>query len=290
MTSRNPSPFKKASLRRRLRTSVAWNFRRATSGIRALPAWVIIGAPRAGTSSLYEWLSSHPQVIPAFRKETHFLDDNHQRGPNYYRANFPLQSELSRDIDGSMTTGEATPNYLVHPLVPRRFAQLIPNAKVIVMLRDPVDRAHSAWRLKRMWGGEEESSFAKAIELEATRVQRDLDRLAAGEVFKPLALNRWGYKTKGLYAEQLERWFEFVPRENFLVIRSEDMYEHPGPTFTGVCEFIGIAPRDLSTYPVMNKATAGAIDVELRRELRTFFEEPNARLSDLLGRDFGWDG
>lgn len=268
---------------------MAWRFRHATSGIRALPDWVIVGAPRSGTSSLYVWLSSHPQVIPAFRKETHFFDDNHQRGPDYYRAYFPLQSALSRGVAGSMTTGEATPNYLVHPLVPRRFAQMIPNAKVIVMLRDPVDRAHSAWRFKRMWGREEESSFARAIELETSRVQTDLDRLAAGEVFKPLALNRWGYKTKGLYAEQLERWFEFVPREQFLVIRSEDLYEEPIPTFTNVCEFLGIAPRDLTTYPAVNKATAGEIDVELRRELRKYFEEPNARLSDLLGRDFSWD-
>lgn len=131
---------------RSLRRTIRWRYRRATSSLRALPDFVVIGAQRSGTTSLFDYFLNHPQVRPALKKELHFYDLHHERGVGWYRASFPRRRQLSN----GRITGEATPNYLVHPLAPERLHAVTPNAKLIALLRNPTDRAHSAWRLRTM--------------------------------------------------------------------------------------------------------------------------------------------
>ncbi len=118
-------------------TDFSWIYRRLTSGSRRLPDFIILGAQRAGTSSLYYYLSQHPQILPAVRKELHFFDDHYRRGLGWYRSQFP-----TRGARGTIT-GEATPYYLSHPHAPARIQRLLPQARLIVLLRNPVERAIS---------------------------------------------------------------------------------------------------------------------------------------------------
>jgi hypothetical protein len=250
---------------------------------RVLPDFVVLGAQRGGTTSLFDYLSRHPQVLPAYRKEIHFHDLHYSRGIAWYRAHFPLASRMSN----GKITGEATPNYLVHPEAPRRLQATTPQARLLVMLRDPIERAHSAWRL-RTSEGRETLSFEDAI----TREQRQPtlvigeyheDRRAVGDAIRFL------YLAKSRYAEQLERWLEFFPIEQFAVLTSEDLFSHPATVLSELSGFLGIDLWDPDSFPALNQVPPASIDPGLRQELTDYFRPHNRRLEVLLKRKFDWD-
>jgi len=120
--------------------------------------------------------------------------------------------------DGHLLTLEASPDYILYPAAPRRAADLVPEAKIIVLLRNPVDRAFShhgqAVRL-----GFESLSFEEAIDAEPSRLGSDLEGLEKDPDFFSRSFHHFSYVTRGRYAEQLRRWFEWFPRENFLFIK-----------------------------------------------------------------------
>lgn len=244
---------------------------------------MILGAQRSGTTSLFDYLSRHPQVVPSFRKEVHFHDLHHRRGEGWYRANFPLRLRLAPD----RITGEATPNYLVHPQAPPRVAGLIPAAKLIVVLREPVERAHSAWRLRRM-EGREARSFEEAIRAEMAEPPPEIgeyhdDRRGVGDVI------RFMYLAKSRYAEQIEHWLAHVPRHQLLVLQSESLFAQPHENLPRLWEFLDLeAAAAADAFPVVNQASPAPIDPDLRRHLTEYFEPHNRRLEALLGTAFDW--
>ena len=120
-----------------------WLFHRITAPFRALPDFLIVGAQKGGTSSLYAYLAQHPSVLPSFRKEVKFFDCNYFCGHTWYRAHFPLRYKLSR---GNRITGEGTPNYLFHPTALQRLALTLIDVKIIILLRNPADRAYSHYQ------------------------------------------------------------------------------------------------------------------------------------------------
>src|SRR5579863_6754349 len=122
--------------------------RAASSRIRLLPDFMIIGTQKGGTTSLYNYLIDHPNISSIFKKEPHFFDFNFYKGVSWYRAHFPslLEKYYSERVHGQkFITGEASPYYLYHPLVPQRIKETMPTAytKFIVLLRNPIDRAYS---------------------------------------------------------------------------------------------------------------------------------------------------
>lgn len=266
---------------RSLRRTIRWRYRRATSSLRALPDFVVIGAQRSGTTSLFDYFLNHPQVRPALKKELHFYDLHHERGVGWYRASFPRRRQLSN----GRITGEATPNYLVHPLAPERLHAVTPNAKLIALLRNPTDRAHSAWGLRTMEGAET-LSFEEALERELARSDVDVAEMEdPKEVGQHL---RFLYLSKSLYAEQLERWYALFPREQLLIIKSEDLFEHPDAPLREIATFLGIAPWQPGTFRTVNKAEPAPIDPDLRRRLVEYFAPHNEKLEALVGRTFDW--
>jgi hypothetical protein len=262
--------------------SFDWRLRVATSPWRVLPNFVILGAQRGGTTSLFDYLARHPQVVPAYRKEVHFHDLHYSRGVGWYRAHFPLARQMS---EGDIT-GEATPNYLVHPDAPRRLNAVTPDARLIVMLRDPTERAHSAWRLRSSEGRETET-FEEAV----TREQQNPDPVITDYHEDPKGVGdaiRFLYLAKSRYAEQFERWLEFFPVEQFLVITSEDLFGQPNLILSELSKFLEIDLWEPDSFPVLNQIPTGSIDPGLRRELSEYFRPHNDRLESLLGRQFNW--
>ena len=279
-SERQETVFPDMSFNARARRSSKWRVRSATSRWRVLPDFVTIGAQRAGTTSLHDALSSHPQIIPSFRKEVHYFDVHHMRGIDWYRANFPLRGEIAK----GKITGEATPNYLAHPLVAERMAESVPGVRLIALLRDPVERTVSSWRLTTMQGYEERP-FEQAISDELSRdpdEPRDFD--------EPDVSMRFAYLEKSRYAEHLERWFRFYPRERILVLRSESMFDDPQTTMKQVLDFLEVETDPEIEVPWVNASTriqeSGEID---RSWLIDYFRPYNKQLEELLGIDFGWD-
>jgi hypothetical protein len=184
-------------------------------------------------------------------------------------------------------TGEASPYYMFHPHAPVRIREMVPDARLIVMLRNPVDRAYSHYqhefRKKR-----ESLSFAEAVEREPERLHGELERMLQDPRYNSRAHRRHAYVTRGVYLESLERVLQVFPREQLLVIRSEDYFGDPDATLRRVCAFLGLPAQARRTFAKRNVGAYAPIAPDLRARLAAFYAPHNARLSDLLGADVGW--
>lgn len=250
---------------RKVARNAVWAFGRATSRWRPLPDFLVLGAQKAGTTALYAYLRWHPGITGPSWKEVSFFDRHWWRGEAWYRGQFPLRP-------GKRLVGEASPSYLFHPLAPERARSLVPDAKLIVLLRNPVDRAYSHYQ-HEVALGREPLSFEDALAAEEERTRGEVERL----VSDPRAFSRawWGhtYVARGRYAEQLERWLEAFPREQLLVVATEELGERPAETYARVLRFLGAAPHELAAYPRVFER-----DYEpMRPETRALLEEVFAR-------------
>lgn len=264
--------------------------RRPTGFLRGLPDLLIIGAQRCGTSSLYTYLGQHPQVSPSIRKEIEFFSTRYGEGINWYRAHFPLR------FASHSFTFEATPDYLLHPLAAERARSLVPEAKVIAMLRDPVDRAYSQYQHNRRLGNEP-LSFAQALEAEPSRVAGEFERLVAEPAYSGTSLRRYGYVARGKYYEQVRRWTEAYPADQILFIRSEDFFAAPDLVYAGVLRFLGLPEAKLAEFrnhsirPVNTLTKSLPVEElgdSIRDRLVEVFAEDTERVYELVNRDYGW--
>lgn len=270
--------------------------RRSTAPWRMLPGFLLVGGQRCGTSSLYKHLCQHPAVARPLRKEIEYFSTSYFQGPDWYRAHFPLAARrrLARAGGGDLTTFEATPDYLLHPLAAERAAAMRPEARIVAVLRDPVARAHSHHRhMVRL--GLEDLSFERAVDAEAARCEGEVERLLADPRYKAHSLRRHSYLARGRYAEHLEPWLARYPPERVLILRSEDLFAEPGRIFRQLLDFLGLAPfepREFRNWSYGDGAATTPPELEpaLERRLRARFSEPNRRLRELTGRDFGWPG
>ena len=243
-------------------------------GLGALPDALIIGAMKCGTTSLFNYLSQHPLVSGAKAKEVHYFDQRFHQGPNWYRGQF-------RRVAGQITI-EATPYYLFHPSVPERAAALVPGAKLIVVMREPVARAYSHYHHMRS-DHRETLSFEDAIAAEADRLGDAEEALASGRVRWNFAHGYHAYFARGLYARQIERWLQHYPADRFLFLRSEDMYAAPQKTFERVCNFLGISPMSLTDRIGRNRRSYDPMGEGIRKKLAERYLEPNEQLETLTG-------
>lgn len=245
----------------------------ATAHLRRRPDFVIIGAQRGGTTSLYDYLTSHPDVGPAWRKEVHFFDKNYGKGIAWYLAHFPRWDEAK-------ATGEASPYYLLHPDAPRRMRQTLPEARLIALLRDPVARAYSQYQLN-VRRGIEPLSFESAIERELARAGAESERV--GPTWR-----RSSYLARGRYAEQIERWLVEFPCQQLLILKSEDVFADPEPAVYRVLDYLGLPRWRPARFKVRHRSVDSCVDRATARRLYDYFAPHNRRLRELLGADFGW--
>lgn len=261
--------------------------RMGTARMRTLPDFVIIGAQKGGTTFLYRLLAQHPRVKPAFLKEVHYFDLNFERGENWYRSQFPFQLSKSQ----KHVTGESSPYYLFHPHAPRRAAEVIPGARLIVLLRNPVDRAYSHYnhQSKRVKGaGRETLTFEGAIEAEEKRLDGELEKLLHDEHYDSLNYRRYSYLSRGAYVDQLLAWSEFFDRDQMLVLKSEDLFSNPAQSLKATLGFLGLSQWTPETHPSTYKLDYVDMNPATRHDLQDYFEPHNQRLYKYLGVDFGW--
>lgn len=258
---------------------------RLTSQKRMLPEFLIIGSQRAGTTSLYSYLSAHPNLHRAILKEVHFFDNNFYKGLDWYRGNFPLLT--SKNGDQRIITGEATPYYIFHPHAARRIAQVFPSMKIIILLRNPVDRAYSHYQ-HEVGLGVETLSFEEAIEKEEIRLDGELEKLYRDEYYRSFNHQHFTYLSRGRYIEQLIHWSKYFQREQLLVLKSEDLFKSRQETFSKVLEFLDLTDWKLPESRVHNQLQYQGMNPSTRDRLCSYFEPYNLELNEYLGRDFGW--
>ncbi len=293
-------PAEKAKLRRKKKGAeqeifqLNMELRAAEEGVTgervtgALPDFIVIGAMKCGTTSFYHLLVQHPHVEPAANKELHYFDMFFDEGVEWYRRCFPAP----RWRDGRRTiTGEATP-YLGDPPVPERMARVVPQARLIALLRNPVDRAYSNYH-QMVRNGWEPRTFEEVVEetmeAEVTWPPREDIAFAHDEDRAMIDRARKGYLANGVYVDQLLYWSEFLDREQTIVLKSEDFFERPAETLKLVLDFLGLPGWEPEAWEIRRK---GDYEQEMnratRRRLEEYFEPHNQRLYDYLGRDLGW--
>jgi hypothetical protein len=211
----------------------------------SLPTFLIVGAMRSGTTSLTRYLRSHPQVFIAPHKELHFFDFNFGEGEGWYRRHF-------EGVGDELAVGEATPNYLYIAEAMPRIAEMLPGARLIAILRNPVDRAYSHYWHNRAVG-REELAFEQALEAEAARIDSD----------DPHDRAYWSYVDRGRYVRQLEMLDALFPRDAVLVLLFDDLRDAPGPTYRSVCRFLGV--REDHVPPELGEAVNSFVGFRSRR-------------------------
>jgi sulfotransferase family protein len=250
--------------------------RSVTSFARLRPTFFVIGEEKCGTSAIYAYLMQHPAVLGYWNKEVRYFDRFYDRGEAWYLAHFPLAFRgrvAGRRAGVEPAVGEASPNYLFHPEAAERLRRFEPEARLIVMARDPVERAYSRFRLDLARSAGIAATFEEAIELS----------LAGDRRVRGLLL-------RGRYVEQLERWRELFPAEQILVLRTEDLAADGAATVRAALDFLGLSGEQLPAegLPPVNSRPGPPMLPETRAFLERYYEEPNRRLYELLGRDLGW--
>lgn len=264
--------------------------RRFTAPLRPLPDFVVIGVMKGGTTSLFEYLLQHPRVAGGHRKELHFFDLNFRNETSAYRAHFPYRHHLraaARAAGGPIRLGEASPYYVFHPGVPERLHRTLPEARLICLLRDPVSRAYSHYH-HSVRRGYEDRSFAEALALESERLSGEEERILRDPGYSSAAHRHHSYFTRGLYADQLERWTARFDPDRLLLLRSEDFFADPVGQIHHVLEFLGLPSWTFDVQKAHKSVPYPPMDAGTRAALRQRFEEPNARLRDRFGDRFHW--
>lgn len=254
-----------------------------TRALRACPNFIIIGAQRSGTTTLYQYLSQHPHIKAAFKKEIHYFDNHYQRGISWYRSYFPLQTKSK----SNWLTGEASPYYLLHPLVPQRIASLLPDIKLIAILRNPVKRAYSHyWHEVRL--GRETLSFVEAIEAEESRIAGEQEQLTNGHIHYSYPFQHYTYLSRGVYIDQLARWQTVFDRSQMLILASNNLFTKPVQTLNQVFTFLDLPPFKIQIQHGSKPASYPPLSPTISRKLSLHFQLKNEQLYQFLGEDLGW--
>lgn len=275
----------------------------ATSALRPAPDFVIIGAKRAGTTSLYRYLLGHPQVLSQFpsarrlplradTKGVHYFDTGWRHGSAWYRSHFPSATHRylsARRLGASVSCGEASPYYLFHPLAAHRARSAVPEARIIALLRNPADRAFSHYGEQRRRGMEPLPTFDEALAAEPERLRGEAERLVEDPGYRSFAHEHQSYVGQGRYLQALEPWLSSFPPEQLCILRSEDFYAEPERVYGEVLEFLGLESVGLSDQQAFNAGEGQTLDPERRARLQNEFAQDNVELERRLGRSFGWN-
>lgn len=262
---------------------------RLTPGSRMLPSFLICGAQRAGTTSMFRTLEQHPNVIaPPLRKGIHYFDLVPEKSMSFYRSRFPLRrasDRVQRETGRAAITGESSPYYGWHPLAAERIAAALPGVKVIVLVRDPVERAYSA-HAHEIARGFETEPFAQAIELEPSRLEGAEEILLSGG--RSMAHQHQAYLSRGVYWKQLERLAGAVGRDHVHVVDSGAFFEQPEKAFAQTLEFLDLPIVGGITFEQHNARGRSSMDPVLRAELSERFVEDDDKLVPWLGAVPSW--
>src|SRR3984957_12508172 len=264
--------------------------RRLSAGNRAMPDFILIGAQKSGTSSMFAYLRQHPQIVRPIFKEPYFFDRHYDRGLDWYGCNFPSRSAMARlgeRTGRKHLTFEATATYVFEPQVPARIARDIPTRKFIVLLRNPVERAISAyWHARRM--GKETRSLGEAVDADHHRYEQEKSfedgtgPRPEGDPPRPTYLRR------GIYAESVARWQSVFSPEDLLVLQSEAMFGDPRAIMTRVFVFLGLPQVDGMDFAPQNVGGYSESDQAARKFLEDFYRPHNEWLNRISHTAMTW--
>ena len=259
-----------------------------TSSFRVLPNFFVIGPGRTGTTSLYHYLNQHPCMIKSAYDELGFFDDNFHMGLNWYRSLFPTKF-TQKKVESKykkFLTYDVTPQYIRRPWTAKRISSYFPNAKIIIVLRNPVDKTYSHYNMATIeWN--EKRSFEEIIAKEIAEFKKtkyeDKDDFYFSTVVEK------SYLARSFYQEQLEIWFKLFPKNQILIIKSEDLSNKTLEVLQDVFTFLTLPEYEIKDVTRHRVSSRSKMNSNSRKILIEFFKPYNQRLYEFLDRDFGWD-
>tara|TARA_Y100000310_G_scaffold80127_1_gene76799 strand:+ start:3268 stop:4095 length:828 start_codon:yes stop_codon:yes gene_type:complete len=252
-----------------------------TSSSRVLPNFLIIGCVRCGTTSLYYDICQHPSVEKAAYDEVGFFDDNFHLGLNWYRSIFPTKKKMEeiRNDTGFSITGEDTPFYIWNDDAVKRIAQLLPKIKLIVILRNPIDRAYSNYYLG-VREGTEKRSFKDAIMMDMDYInQQKLENIDYKK----------SYIAKGLYSEQLKKWFKVFNKKQICIVSTEKFLENPNEILEKIFKFLELPCFSINKFEKRKASSYPQMDENIRKKLNDYFITHNEELYEMIGEKYDWN-
>jgi hypothetical protein len=261
---------------------------KATASLRMLPDFLVIGAQRCGTTSLFRVLNDHPDVVrPTASKGIGYFDVNYAKGSRWYRSHFPLRLTSRLRTGGGAKTFESSGYYSFHPLAAERIARDLPGVKVVLMVRDPVERAYSAYKHERSRGFEDQE-FEAALDLEATRLEGEEDRIRSDPSYGSFDHRHHAYVARGRYAEQLDRFIALLGREQVFVVDADRFFAKPEAELSTLFSWLGLRPWLPDHVAQWNARPSEPMSQRLRDRLSAEFEEPDLQLAAIMGRRPSW--
>lgn len=263
----------------------------ATGRLRSTPDFLVIGAHRCGTTSLFKALSAHPQLLrPPVNKGTDYFTLHYHRKPNWYRGHFPLTlpGRLRTARYGGPLVFEACTYYLFHPFAMERIARDLPHVKLVVMLRDPVERAFSAYKHELARGFEWEQSFDRALDLEEERLTGEVERMRNDPTYESFAHRHHAYRLRGQYADQLARVQELFPSDQLHILESESFFADPRTVYRNLLAYLGAREFEPAHFDQHNARPSSPMPAGTRRALEDYYAPHDEKLAGLLGRPPAW--
>lgn len=270
------------------------------------PKFMIIGAQKAGTTALYTYLSRHPEVAATETKELHFFNCpcRYSRGLEYYHSLFPRV-----ESHPSLLTFDASPGYLHHGTAYRNIYRYNPQLKIIALLRNPIDRAFSAWSMygkryerNRNWYFDDWVRFCNGENEEAHFSRRRIQHFSSFEYvvqeeIEYLSANRKTVLeapivTHGLYHEQLSRYYSLFPATSICIIESDHFRNHTHDVLRQIELFLGLSPHEWekeNLSPVFTGEYRTDCPQQAKAILREYYRTSNDKLFKLINRTFDWD-
>jgi hypothetical protein len=283
-----PEPVRQAVL------TASRTYGRATASQRLLPSFLICGGQRCGTTSMYRALAAHPAIRKAvLHKGVHYFDIAYGKGPEWYRGHFPTVRSARRQGEkaggAEVQTFESSPYYMYHPLAAQRIASDLPGVKLVVLTRDPVERAYSQHAHELARGFETEKDFGKALALEPERLAGQTEKLTGDPYAYSFSHQHHGYRARGEYIRYLRRLEEAVGRERIHVVDSATFFATPEKVYDGVVDFLGLPRLGYPQFEQHNaRPRALPIADEVRADLLAHYRPFDDELSDWLGYPVSW--
>ncbi|MFQ5493118.1 MAG: sulfotransferase [Candidatus Dojkabacteria bacterium] len=259
------------------RPDVVSKFEILTSRLRMRPQFLVIGAQKAGTSSVHSYLIEHPHVLAPKRKEVRYFGSEHneEKGLSWYFAHFPL---IRPGRQGIYITGESSPNYMYRKGTIEKIHRVLPDVKLIMVLRDPTERAISHHNMISRLRDGEFPPFEEIVD----------QYLEGAEI--PAETSKVGFIERGYYLRQIENILEYFSRDQLKITILDDLMRDPKKESNRLYSFLGLGPFALRNY---RKANIGNYETEpdkiVRQKLRRHYEPFNSKLYDFLGRNLNWN-
>lgn len=272
--------------------------RNLTRHSRLLPDAIIVGNNKSASNTVFYNLIEHPQIKGSSRRENRFFDANYWRGVNWYRSYFPTKSSKKKfeKNNSKMIILDSSPTAYLHPFAAQRVKKLLPNAKLIILFRNPVEHAYSLW-FHRFRTKVESETFENCILHDQERFEETEKKWRNDEVREHTWKNlRLSYVSDGLYFNHIEKWFSLFPKENFHCVNIDDLAKEPIVVLNKICTFLNLPEYHFDNYTKKNvnkedkrKPTYPPMNPETRKKLVEFYKPHNEKLESFLNMKFNWE-